>query len=201
MFTIAIDLDDVVRNWRNRYIEEYCKEFDRYDIDLEDEEGLKKIDIDKDLTFPSSIMKNKFLYEDYPLEIKGCSKECEKNIVNTINKWMNDLENETEGKVEFMFVSPMEMGATIPSNYFFLSRYNTHVRGIYMPKYSENVWEKCDMLITANERFIKSKKEGKTLIFIAEGKKGFDFDYKFAKLSDAINSEEINNLIKEKANG
>ena len=94
--------------------------------------------------------------------------------------------------IEVMFVSPMECDLTIQSTYSFLAKIGSRVREVYFPVDSSTVWDKCDVLITANPRFFSNKKEGKKIIKInKEYNKECVSDLEYDSLLDAIHDNEF----------
>ena len=187
MIRVGIDLDYVIRDYKRRYLFFWGKEHGDSELEgVMNEEDISKYDIEKGKYALEGKDKVRFVYEDYALELKGNPKEVHKGSMNLINAWSHRLEDEFEGEIEFMFISPMEMGVTISANYFFLSRYGTHIREMYMPKHSEDVWKRCDVVISANDIFLKSKPEGKVAIGIQKSKnepcsEGWDKTYEDIK--------------------
>ena len=92
---------------------------------------------------------------------------------------------------EVIFVSPMEYGLSIGNTYFFLSKLGTKVREVYLPNDSLTIWDKCDVLITANPKLLESKPEGKVSIKIkADYNKECEADYTYRDLSSFITKQE-----------
>ena len=83
--------------------------------------------------------------------------------------------------------------------YFFLSKIGTKIREVYFPTDSITVWDKCDILITANPELLDAKPEGKTSIKIkTEYNKESSADYSFKDLSTFLtNNENTETLINE----
>ncbi|MCK9543241.1 MAG: hypothetical protein M0R03_14565 [Novosphingobium sp.] len=184
---IAIDLNDVIRNFTGRIEEIYCKyineNFNIYDV-LEESDG----DFRKILPFKTKIDYFKFLYEDYPLEIFGNATFKNKRLVGELNMWLSNLENEeTKKPVEVIIVCPNEQHLSIQATCFFLSKF-IRVRKVLFPTNSKEVWDSCDVLITANPTLIKTKPKTKKLIKIQTeyNKKYTDIDYSFKNLNDFI---------------
>ena len=110
------------------------------------------------------------------------------------------MDNEEED-IEVIFANPKEFGASIGYTYFFLSQISTKVREIYLPKDHSDIWNKCDVLITADPELISEKPEGKTCIKIdMPYNTGCLADYAYEKLSDFLNDETIINKLLGKEN-
>lgn len=164
---IAIDINDVVRDYTNQFIKCYNKiidpsfeitaeevsDFDFFNIfPFTDERGNK----DKDLYY-------KFKYEDAAYDLFGRAEVTEKRVPSEMILWLqNTLRNFEEDKIpEVMFVSPFEMNLSIQSTLSFLARIGNRVREIYFPTDSSKIWDRCDLLITTNPNLIDSVPEGK----------------------------------------
>jgi hypothetical protein len=106
---------------------------------------------------------------------------------------------DVDESIEVIFVSPKEYGLSIGNTYFFLSKIGTKVREVYFPTDSITVWDKCDVLITANPELLETKPEGKISIKIkTEYNKESSADYAFKDLSTFLTNNEITeNLINE----
>ena len=67
-----------------------------------------------------------------------------------------------------MLVSPFESGLSIKATMFFLSKWFP-CREMYFPKQSTQIWDRCDVLVTSDEKLSKNKPDGKVLILIENG--------------------------------
>ena len=69
--------------------------------------------------------------------------------------------------IRIIFYSLDEDAITIQSSFFFLSKIGSRVRKVIFPKSLEEVWQECDVVITArNEFFEKETPEGKKVVLI-----------------------------------
>ena len=196
---IAIDINDVVRDYSNNfvryYIEGYNREFDlsHFEFWTNDMQAL--------FPFNSKNSYFNFVYNDYAFELYGKCPTATRNLSSELNdfteKTLKDLDVDEE--IELMFVSPFEYGQSIGNTYFFLSKLGTKVREVYFPQDSSTIWDKCDVLITANPALLDTKPEGKVSIKIkAEYNEDSDADYTFKDLSSFISDEKnITKLIDE----
>lgn len=193
---IAIDINDVVRDFSNNFVRYYIEGYD-HTFDLTDFE-LWSNDMQAVFPFKSQNSYFNFVYNDYAFELYGKCSTCTKNLSSELNDWtektLGDLD--TDEEIELMFVSPMEYGLSIGNTYFFLSKIGTKIREVYFPKDSQTIWDKCDVLITANPKLLESKPEGKISIKIkADYNKESEADYTFKDLStfvsDSKNIEKI----------
>jgi hypothetical protein len=112
----------------------------------------------------------------------------DKNLARDLNEWLEF--NLPDEDIEVMFVSPMECDLTIQSTYSFLAKIGSRVREVYFPVDSATVWDKCDVLITANPRFFNTKQLDKKIIKINKDyNKECVADFEYDSLLDAIQDE------------
>lgn len=189
---IAIDLNDVIRDYSRNFVK-YFKKGINHNFNEEDVEFYTN-DMQILLPFTSDEQYRRFVYEDYPFELFGKCPAVERNLPRDLNDWVEfELPNEN---IEVMFVSPMESDLTIQSSYSFLAKIGSRVREVYFPIDSSTVWDKCDVLITANPRFFENKKEGKSIIKVnKEYNKDYESDMMYDSLLDIINDKEFTNKL------
>lgn len=165
------------------------------DFDIDDIE-IKSMDYENVFPFKNYDEYQKFVYEDYAYEIFGCAESMERDLPVKFNRWLSQTltDIETEEPIDVMFSSTKEYELTIIATYFFLSK-NYRVREIYMPTDSSTIWDKCDVLITANPKLLLEKPEDKTVIKIsAPYNENIQSEYEYDSLVDFMNDE--NNIIK-----
>ena len=169
---IAIDLNDVVRDFSNNFVRYYIEGYD-HKFDLTDFEFWSH-DLSAVFPFKSQNAYYNFIYNDYAFELYG-------------------------KPIEVMFVSPKEYGLSIGNTYFFLSKLGTKIREVYFPTDSITIWDKCDILFTANPELLESKPEGKISVKIkTEYNKEVQADYSFKDLSTFLtNNENTEKLLNE----
>lgn len=192
---IAIDLNDVIRDYSRNFVK-YFKKGINHSFN-EDEVEFYTNDMQILLPFTSYEQYRRFVYEDYPFELYGKCAAVDKNLPRDLNEWIEfDL---LDNDIEVMFVSPMECDLTIQSTFSFLAKIGSRVREVYFPIDSATVWDKCDILITANPRFFYSKKEGKQIVKInKEYNKDFESDFSYDSLLDIIKDNNfIENIIND----
>ena len=189
---IAIDLNDVVRDFTYNFIMNYIK---GYNHQYEPDELTEWTnDMQNLLPFKTERAYEKFVYEDFSFELFGKCPTCTKKLTEQLNEWTEQTlkDIDTDEPIEVMFVSTMEYGASIGNTYFFLSKLGTKIREVYMPKDSSTIWDKCDALITANPTLLENKPEGKTAIRIEkEYNANSKYDYTYATLSLFLTDEDI----------
>lgn len=191
---IAIDINDVIRDFSRQFRIQYQKHID-HDFEMDDD-GITDFDLFEVFPFESRDEYNKFRYIDYPLEIYGRAEPVDKMLPYRFNDWIqNTLRDLEEEKIpDVMLVSPFEANLTIQATYAFLSVLPCRVREIYFPIDSATIWDRCDILITANPNLIANVPDGKTVIKINKPyNKDVDAEYSFDSMLDVINDE--NNTI------
>lgn len=198
MITIGVELNHVVRNINKQIVKYYAKEYapDVDPDDIDDREDVLKTFA----KFDSKYERNNFLYIDYPYEIFGCANTMEKKLAVKITNWLTDISNIEDEDIRIIFYSMNEEAITIQSTFFFLSKIGTRVRKVIFPKSIEEVWEECDVVITARDEFFEKKiPEGKKVVLI---NRPFNKDYKdkaflnYDNLSEIITDEEFFNKLK-----
>ena len=194
---IAVDLNDVLRKYTQTFGELYKRGINQ-DIDLENIE-IKSHKMDKVFHFDSRSDYESFVYEDYPWELFAKANACDSGLGAMFTNWVTKtLTNiDTEENIDVILVSTMEYGLTIPSTYWFISKFGSRVREVYLPSDSTTIWEKCDVLFTANPDLLSSKPEGKVSVKIkadynTETKSDFEFDSMKTFLDNAEkNTEDV----------
>lgn len=191
--TIAIDLNDVIRAYTRNFAKVYQKEYNRtFDIDTLD---IETNDLSQVFPFDSKEEYKRFTYQDYPYELYGKCETVNKMTSSALNKWLDEIKNfDIEDDIEVLIVSPMEYGLTIQSTYFFLSKIGCRVRNVYFPTDSSTIWNKCDVLITANPRLLENKPEDKkTIKIVTDYNEENTADFTYDNVVDFFN--EPNNTL------
>lgn len=165
MLTIGVELNHVVRNINKQILKYYAKEFDP---SMDWEEMDDKCDVfEKYCKFNSKYEKNNFIYIDYPYEIFGCANTAEKKLAVKITNWLSEITNIEDEDIRIIFYSLDEDAITIQSSFFFLSKIGARVRKVIFPKSINEVWEECDVVITARNQFFEEETpEGKKVVLI-----------------------------------
>lgn len=198
MITIGVELNHVVRNINKQIIKYYVKEYapDVDPDDIDDREDVLKTFA----KFDSKYERNNFIFIDYPYEIFGCANTMEKKLAVKITNWLTDISNIEDEDIRIIFYSMNEEAITIQSTFFFLSKIGTRVRKVIFPKSIEEVWEECDVVITARDEFFEKEiPEGKKVVLI---NRPFNKDCKdkaflnYDNLSEIITDEEFFNKLK-----
>ena len=157
MLTIGITLDDVIRA-KTLQIGKMYKKYVDENINLEvldmSTDNLAKI-----FSFNSKSDFIKFMYEDYPFEIFGEAGMMEKSLDKELNLWHINLNNDDDidEEVKLVLMNPREFNTSIGYTYFFLSKMATRIREVYLPEDYSEIWDKCDVLITADRKLLNEK--------------------------------------------
>lgn len=211
MVTIAIELNHVIRNINKQllkyYQKDYHPELDTDDIDEKKENVLKKY-----IKFDSHRELNQFIYIDYPFEIFGAAKAMDKNLARDVTNWMEEMTNREDEEFRVIYYSLNEEALTIQSSYFFLSKLGTRVREVVFPKSIDEMKDKCDVIISSDEKSIQwAKDNNKQSVKIETNYKDdtsdkerttvADFDYD--SMEDVINDTKfldklVDNFLKNK---
>ena len=193
MLTIGVELNHVVRNINKQILKYYAKEFDP---SMDWEELDDKVDIFENYCkFKSKYEKNNFLYVDYPFEVFGSANTMEKKLATKITTWLSDITNIEDEDIRIIFYSLDEDALTIQSSFFFLSKIGSRVRKVIFPKTIDEVWNECDIVITArNEFFEKEIPQGKKVILINREFNKENKDKAFLNYDNLSNVIEDNNF-------
>ena len=188
---IAIDINDVLRDYTRQFKLQYQKFIDPY-FDIEDED-ITTLNFSEVFPFDSEEEYKKFKYIDNAYEIFARAEAVDKMLPYKFNDWVQNTmrDFDDEDIPEIMLVSPFEANLSIQATLLFLSTFGARVREIYFPIDSKTVWDKCDILITANPIYFEDIPEGKTVIKInTTYNKDCETEYSFNSMMDLINDEE-----------
>lgn len=177
------------------------------------DESMKRNLVKGEFRFLSKAEKERFLYEDYPLEIFGHAKLSETNLDVMVNKFAEEHDD-----VEIVFFSCNEIDLSMMSTLFFLSKTSTKsARKILFPVDSEDIWKDCDVVVTTDYKFVEQKanakkrrlidkimrrgnNEKRSVVIIDRKfnrRKEDKSDLRYNSLSEAINDDEFYNKIKK----
>lgn len=189
---ICITLDDVIRAKTRQFGKILAKSKGEKDDALSGVEVTTN-NLCEVFGFESKGEYNKFLYEDYPFEVFAEAPVMERMLDKKLNLWILNLLNE-EGwsDTEFILANPYEFNTSIGYTCFFLSQIATRVREFYFPADSSKIWDKCDVLITADPKLLAEKPEGKIAIKIDTSyNKDSECDYSYESLTKLIEDNEV----------
>ena len=164
---IAIDINEVLRDFLRQFANMYKKVIDpSFSMEYNDMDDFNLINIFPFLDENGNIdtyLFNKFKYEDCAFEIYGRAEAMDKMLPADFNLWtQNTMRNFDDDIIpEIILFSPFEMNLSIQSTLSFLARFGVRVREIHFPIDSMTMWDKCDIMITANPNLLESKPEGK----------------------------------------
>jgi len=197
---IAIDLNDVIRDFSNNFLRYYIERYN-HEFDLDEFEFWSNRLCDV-FPFNSEAAYHNFMYNDFAFELFGKCGVCSRNLEAELNTWTEKTikDIDLDDKIELMFVSPMEYGLSIGNTYFFLSKLGTKIREVYFPKNSETIWDKCDVLITANPDLLNSKPDSEPIKTSVKIKMDYNkdcyADYEFPSFSSFLtNPDNIKKII------
>lgn len=194
MKKIAIDLNDVIRDYTNNFVKTYLLDYNR-EFDTSDLTFWTN-DMQSLLPFKTTRAYHKFVYEDFAYDLYGKCDTCSRKTQNELVEFLQQINDYDEDEVEVMFVSTMEAGPTIGYTYFFISKLGCNIREIYLPKDSSTIWNKCDILITANPNLLKNKPEGKKSVKIDfEYNENIESDFEFKSFSHLTKENNIINIL------
>jgi hypothetical protein len=202
---IAIDLNDVLRDFSNNFVRYYLEGYN-HEFDLTDFE-FWTYRMDNLLPFQSNNSYYNFIYNDYAFELFGKCPVCERGLETKLEVWtekiikdfdINEDFNRDE-EIEVMFVSPLEYGPSIGNTYFFLSKLGTKIGESYFPDNMLKIWDKCDVLITANTDLLNSKPSDKITVKISrEYNKDSEADFEYRDFSTFAAEKENTEIIVKK---
>lgn len=224
MIRIGIELNNVYRNVNAqilKYVSKSMNELlepndcdDKNMVVSDDYEGMDESMVRNlvrgKFRFASKVEKERFLYEDYPLEVFGHANLSEKGLDVLLNEF---AERHSED-VEFVFFSCEEVDLSIMATCFFLSKTSTkRARKIVFPVNSEDIWKECDVVVTTDPKFLSQKERSsqngllwklfsrkpKRKVVIINRKFNRDdkglADLRYDSLSDALKDEELINKL------
>jgi hypothetical protein len=192
---IAIDLNDVLRDYSNNFLRYYCEGYDH----TFNPDGLEFWTNDMQLLFEfkNDASYNRCVYEDFSCELCGKCDTCGRSVTKDFSVWMDEIKDiDTDEPIEVMIVSTKEFGQSIGYSLFFISKLGPKVREFYFPVNSMDIWDRCDVLITANPELIDNKPEGKKVIKIrteynTENKADYDYRDISQFMSEINNTEKL----------
>lgn len=198
--TFAIDINDVLRDFTRQFKKIYKQQINRK-CDIQEEDIITN---EYDLIFPFENINtyHDFLYSDHALELFGsCPILNSKILPEMLNNWLLEtIPNiDSTEPIKVIVVSSKEFGLSIPQTLFFLSKLSIKVREFYFPTDSYTIWDKCDILITANPTLLESKPEGKISVKIETTyNKNCCSDYSFENSCDFFKNSELSENIVDK---
>lgn len=194
---IGIELNNVLRDINSQILKYYKKdinkEFDDKNIDKNVTNFIDKI------KFSSKKAKSDFMYVDYPYEIFGCAKTMQRNLSVMLNNLIASFSDIDDENYELCLFSLKEKGLSIQSTYYFLSKIGSRAREMYFPKKGEEMWDKCDVIVTTNKHIVNSKPVGKKVVLIKTNDNQQlieKCDYVYDSLFDLLSDTEFLSKVK-----
>ena len=196
---ICITLDDVLRAKTKQFGKIYKKAFGVNDDFLEHLD-FSTNDLCSVFNFESREKYNEFLYKDYPFEIFAEALPMERMLDKNFNLWTLKVQDDNP-EINFLIANPYEFNTSIGFTCFFLSQIATRIREFYFPTDSSTIWDKCDVLITAEPKLLKEKPEGKFVVKIeAPYNKDIEADLTYESLSELIKDEKFTEKVNDGLN-
>jgi hypothetical protein len=199
MAKIGITLNDVLREFTAQFEYVYDKYFPKYSesgkqIQLNLRENpVTSFNLIEHFPFKNVDEMNEFLHREAALEIFGHADQMHPNLMNQLNNFIMELNDDTEHKIEIV---SREAINSIPATYFFLSKTLCRAEQIrFVTKY-EDKWNGVDVLITANPRVLESKPQGKVSVKVKTTyNTDVQADYEIETVLDFIKDETLRNKI------
>lgn len=186
---ICITLDDVIRAKTKMFGKIYKQRIDN-DINLS-ELDVTTNDMSEVFKFESKEAYNKFLYEDYPFEIFAEAPVVSRMLDKHFNLWHIGIADKYGDKVEILLANPYEFNTSIGFTCFFLSQIATRVRKFVFPKNSSDIWNECDVLVTADPKLLSEKPSEKISVKIEMPyNENAEADYSYENLEAFIEKAE-----------
>lgn len=196
MKRIAIELNDVIRDYTGQFIECYKKQVDeKYEKEIGDVDSFDFYEV---FPFDSRLEYQEFRYTDAAYDLNALAPLVDARLQGLLNNWTeNILKNlDVDEDPDVVFFSALEIGPTIPATLGFLSDKGFKVREYYFPIDSSTIYDRCDIVITANPNIISKCPEGRTVIKIdAPYNKEVECELSFPSLYDLLTDSD-NTLVK-----
>jgi len=186
---IGIDLNDVFRAYTSQFATYYKKIVDR-SFDIENVEVWTN-DLKQIFPFESTDQYLDFLYNDCPLEIFGSAQVMERNLSSRFVNWLKEL-TDLDEIPEVCIVSTKEYDKSIGATLFFIGKNAIPIREIHLVLGEDLVWDKCDVLVTANPLLLSYVPDGKIVIKInASYNEENDSEIVFESFMNFLNDNDI----------
>lgn len=185
---IAIDLNDVIRDFSNNFLKYYLDLYN-HEFDLSEFEFFSK-DLKLVLPFQNDDAFYRFTYEDYAFELFAKCPTCAGSTDSDLKKFISIAKEEYD--IDVIFVSTKEYELSMGSTYFFISKLNPSIREVFLPFDSSEIWDRCDVLVTADPNLLETKPDGKISIMIDfDYNKGIASDYRFSSFKRMTEDKTI----------
>ena len=190
MVRIAIDINDVIRNYTGQFINCYRKLVNpKYEGTVED---IEDFNFAEAFDFKGETDYREFKYTDAAFELHARAEVMDNRLYGVLTDWTENVLKslDVNEDPEVIFFSPFEMGLTIPSTLSFLAAHGIRSREYVFPVDSVRMYDRCDIMITANPNLISRCPEGKKVFKIeAPYNKDVETEYTFPSLYELIKDE------------
>jgi hypothetical protein len=134
---------------------------------------------------------NIFRYEDYLMELYGTCPKTYTNVGLDLSRLIDKYKNEIEFKVIVK-----DKAITIGPSLFFLSTLRPTIKNYHFVNTFEDVWNLCDVYVTANPDFVSTIQTQKQIILKnMPYNKSYDVEYKIDSLSELLENNIIENIL------
>jgi len=190
---IGISINEVLRDFIGQFNYTYEKYVGETKLTAKD---VTSFDLMEFFKFDSVDKFNSFLYLEAPLEIFGHADQLHDGLINHLNEFLIDIEDEGEHEIELV---SREVNKAIPSTLFFLSKTGARPTSIRFVKSYEKKWDNVDVLITANPKALESKPSDKISVKVKTSyNTDVKADYEIDSILDFIKDEELRKKILKK---
>ena len=188
---LTFTLDDVLRDKTGQIGKAY-KRYINPEIELESLEFNTNC-YQEIFKFDSKQEYQKFLYEEYVFEIFAEANACKKQLDKKLNLWLIEQDHsDLPEKLDVALSNPFEFNASIGYTYFFISKMATRIRNAFFPSDSMEIWDRSDVVVTAEPKLLNSKPEGKIAIKIETSyNQQSPADYTYPGLEEFLSDKEI----------
>lgn len=187
---IGITINEVLRDFIGQFIYTYDKYIGESNLKESDVTDFNLINHFK---FEDVNKLNSFLYLEAPLEIFGHADQMSDNLINQLNDFIMNMEDDTDHQIEIV---SREVSKAIPSTFFFLSKTGARITNLRFVSSYEQKWDGLDVLITANPKALEMKPTGKISVKVKTPyNKDVPADYEIDSILDFIKNEELRTKI------
>lgn len=191
---IGIEINNVLRNTLQKIEQVYTKfyidnELEK-DFDYKIFSPIDTLDIKSHLHFKDEDHLYDFLYKEHTMEIFGHAGSVEMSSMNDLNDFYLNMRD----RHEIIIVSD-EIGKSKPATLFFISKFGCLVEHVsfYSEQTKKEMWDRVDVLLTANPDLLLNKPKNKTVIkYITNYNLMVDTKHEISKMKELKNKiEEI----------
>ena len=195
---IGIDLNDVLRNFSGRMEEIYNKYEIGDEVDLK-ENPMTDFDLLTHFPFTGGLNElNHFLYIECSLEVFGLAPVTHEHIMMKLNTLNQNLNDEEEHR---LIIVSREANNSIPASQFFLAKNACKVDETKFYKKYEDLWERVDILITANPLTLAAKPDDKISVKVETEYNTDDAsDYVLSTFEEFLEDEDVRTKILDSKN-